>query len=436
MIFEFTVQELLRLAMTFIASVSHVFTAILGFQVSRFYQPARNMFTFALVLLSWSTLMLGLSFGGIGRYYPNLLYLSPMLSGFILPAFYIYIRTVANPHVTTSFGWFCFGIPGFLYGINGLSLDEGQNFALSYILEEKPIHEFHPILHLLFSTHSVGMFSLSLICLVTTVKAYLTTNDEQHKNTLSWLLAVILVSWIILLATNVLPLMGLTHYTPFLPLLTILISSLSYRALRELIVHVMQKKEIEKEIQTAKMESLGRMARGIAHDINNMLSGIVGHTELAEFHQGNKAKLQHHLEQIKTISLRAGDLYYTLLTFSGKATQKLVEPIDITIPVTDAVATVEPQLQPEIQLNVHIASDLPLICVSSEALHRSILNLLLNSIEALKDKKGRIDLNIGYEVSSVIPVTAIGRELDGKAAVLITLKDDGIGMSDDVAKKF
>ena len=163
---EFTVQELLRLAMTFVASVSHIFTALLGFQVSRFHQPARNMFTVAMLLLSWSTLMLGLTFGGVGKYYPYLLYLSPMFSGFILPAFFIYIKTIVNPHAKTSLWWFAFGLPGFIYGINGLLLDEGKKFALSYILEEKTIHSFHPILHVLFTSHSIGMIGLSFDCLL------------------------------------------------------------------------------------------------------------------------------------------------------------------------------------------------------------------------------------------------------------------------------
>jgi signal transduction histidine kinase len=433
--FEFTVEELLRLSMTFVASVSHIFTALLGFQVSRYYQPARNMFTFAMILLSWSTLMLGLTFGGLGKYYPYLLYLSPMFSGFILPAFYIYLRTVINPHVKTSLGWFIFGLPGFIYGINGLILDEGKRFALSYILEEKTIHTFHPILHILFTSHSIGMIGLSFGCMVITFKAYFTTNDQDHKNTLSWLLAVIVVSWVILLATNVLPLLGLTHYTPFLPLLTILISTLSYRALRGLVATVGREKEFKKEIQIAKMESLGRMARGIAHDINNMLSGIIGHTELAEIHQDNKVKLQHHLEQVKTIGLRAGSLHHTLLTFSGKGNKRVTEAVDISLPIREAVGIVEPQLNPDIQLLVKISQQLPLVSVSTSGLHRAVLNLLLNSIEAMNGRQGTIELSIVYEETAVIPISAIGRELDGNEAIYIEIRDAGIGMSDEVAKK-
>ncbi|MBM75022.1 MAG: hypothetical protein CMK59_06460 [Proteobacteria bacterium] len=434
MIYELTSTELIRLGVTFIASISHIFTAILGFQVSRFHQPARNMFTLAILLLAWSTLTLGLGYGGIGKYHPRLIYLSPMLSGFILPSFYLYIRTVVNPHNSLSFLWFLFGIPGFCYGMSGLFLERGYDFALMYI-EGKNEQSFYPLLHNLFIIHSLGMLFLSCSCQWITLKAFLTTNDSQNKNTLSWLLAVLGAAWIILLTTNVLPLLGMTQYLPFLPLMTILISSLSYRALRGLVSNVLRETEVDTEIQSVKMESLGRMARGIAHDINNMLSGIIGHTELAKLHLDNPQKLEHHLEQIKTIGLRAGNLHTTLLTYSGKGKASLEFSTDITQPIKEAISIVEPQIRPNINLNIYIAKNLPLVAVSAQSIHRAILNLLLNSIEAMENRTGNIDLTVGYERSSVIPPHAMGRELDGAPTIYIEIKDDGIGMSDEISKK-
>ena len=66
------------------------------------------------------------------------------------------------------------------------------------------------------------------------------------------------------------------------------------------------------------MDSLGRLARGLAHDLNNVLSTVLGHAEIVKMETPIDSQTHSHLEQIVSGTQRAAVLIDRLLTYSGK----------------------------------------------------------------------------------------------------------------------
>src|SRR5208337_5022313 len=80
------------------------------------------------------------------------------------------------------------------------------------------------------------------------------------------------------------------------------------------------KKLQEQLFQAQKIESVGRLAGGVAHDFNNMLGVIIGRAEMALQQDVSPDKLQHHLDEILKAGRRSADLTRQLLAFARKQT--------------------------------------------------------------------------------------------------------------------
>ena len=82
-----------------------------------------------------------------------------------------------------------------------------------------------------------------------------------------------------------------------------------------------ERKKLEAQLfQAQKMESVGRLAGGVAHDFNNMLGVIIGRAEMALEQDVPTDKLRHHLKEILKAGLRSADLTRQLLAFARKQT--------------------------------------------------------------------------------------------------------------------
>jgi len=112
--------------------------------------------------------------------------------------------------------------------------------------------------------------------------------------------------------------------------LRLFVSALTYNGKQAVcgsIIDITREKELEHQlIQAQKMDSIGRLAGGVAHDFNNMLSVIIGHTELAMTRVSPDQPLFSNLKQIRTAAEHSAGLTRQLLTFARK---QAIEPIII-----------------------------------------------------------------------------------------------------------
>ncbi|MEE4365310.1 MAG: ATP-binding protein [Desulfotignum sp.] len=193
-----------------------------------------------------------------------------------------------------------------------------------------------------------------------------------------------------------------------------------------------EKDRVEEQYrQIQKMESIGRLAGGVAHDLNNLLSPILGYSELILADPGITEKQQKKINTVLQAGLRARDLVRQLLAFSRKQTLA-VKPVDIN----QAVKNFQPLLQRTIRENIHItlalSADPQIIMADIGQLEQVIMNLVVNAADAMPDggyltiETARKDLDTSYAQSrqGVVP---------GNYA-LLAVSDTGSGMDEQTCQ--
>lgn len=140
-----------------------------------------------------------------------------------------------------------------------------------------------------------------------------------------------------------------------------------------------------KLIQAQKMEALGHLAGGVAHDLNNVLSGIVSYPDLLLMEMDKDSPLRKPITTIQNSGQKAAEIVQDLLTLArrGVITRNVLNLNPI---INDYLAS--PELEklkehhPDIEINTHFADDLMNINGSSIHLRKTIMNLVSNAAEA------------------------------------------------------
>jgi two-component system NtrC family sensor kinase len=143
--------------------------------------------------------------------------------------------------------------------------------------------------------------------------------------------------------------------------------------------------------QADKLASIGRLAAGVAHEINNPLTGVLTFSSLA-LEQTKDPELRADLEVIVRETKRCRDIVRGLLDFA-RQTPPRRQPIDLNEVARRAVAVVMNQLQlRHVALTLDLADDLPPVDADSTQMQQVLVNLLLNAADAIGDRGGAIRL--------------------------------------------
>jgi two-component system cell cycle sensor histidine kinase/response regulator CckA len=181
--------------------------------------------------------------------------------------------------------------------------------------------------------------------------------------------------------------------------------------------------------QSAKMESIGRLAGGIAHDFNNLLTAILGYTEMLLGARDATDADRHDLEEIQKAGQRAADLTQQLLAFSRK--QVLVpKDVDLNHTIVALQTMLSRLIREDIILSCDLEPEPAMIRIDPTQLEQAILNLVLNARDALPGG-GHIRLEVAHVRRSEMEVPP-----DHAAAaseyVRLRVADDGVGISPEV----
>jgi PAS domain S-box-containing protein len=187
---------------------------------------------------------------------------------------------------------------------------------------------------------------------------------------------------------------------------------------------------LEEELrQSQKMEAVGRLAGGVAHDFNNMLMIILGHAnQLLEAPQLSPED-RDHCERLVEAGKRAATLTKQLLAFSRKHPIR-PQVVDMNAVVTEMSKMLRPLLSARVQLIVNCRAEEMLVYLDRSQLELMIMNLVLNARDAMPDG-GILSLATSAEV---LPEDAILPNTPRKFVVL-QISDTGIGMPPEIKQR-
>ncbi len=179
--------------------------------------------------------------------------------------------------------------------------------------------------------------------------------------------------------------------------------------------------------QSQKMEAVGRLAGGVAHDFNNILGVISGYAELLQL-SANQDSLRNKAEKILTATEKASSLTRQLLAFGRR---QVMKPTLLSVPsvVAELSSMITALVGAETQIVVEGSGDPGLVKVDQSQLEQVILNLTTNAHEAMP-QGGQMRIRIDRYVSS-----GNGGDVARGEYVRLAISDTGCGMSPEVAAR-
>jgi signal transduction histidine kinase len=206
--------------------------------------------------------------------------------------------------------------------------------------------------------------------------------------------------------------------------------------LRGVIVDLSERKRIEKErarieeqyhqAQTA--ESIGRLAGGVAHDLNNLLSPVIGYGEILQDELGPVDARRDAVGQILQAGFRARDLVRQLLAFSRRQTMEY-KAVDLNSALSSFEKLLRRTMREDIELRVVLSPDIPAIMADIGQVEQVIMNLAVNAADAMPEggtltiETASVELDDEYE--------ALHQDVKPGSYVMLAVKDTGTGMDQE-----
>ncbi len=137
-----------------------------------------------------------------------------------------------------------------------------------------------------------------------------------------------------------------------------------------------------KLLEAQKLESLGVLAGGVAHDFNNILTSILGNASLAALDLPENHRVRRQLAQIERASQRAADLCSQMLAYAGRATV-LTAPVNLSELIRDTTALLEISVGKRVRLDLQFDDQAAAVMGDATQLRQIVMNLVINAADAM-----------------------------------------------------
>ena len=180
--------------------------------------------------------------------------------------------------------------------------------------------------------------------------------------------------------------------------------------------------------QAQKVESIGRLAGGVAHDLNNLLTPILGYSEMLIDDLGPDDKRRESVGEILKAGFRARDLVRQLLAFSRKQTLEY-RPVDLNIALSGFEKLLRRTIREDIEIEIIPSPDIHTVMADIGQIEQVIMNLAVNAQDAMP-KGGRLTIETATaDLDELYAASHHG--VKPGAYIMLAISDTGCGMDDE-----
>lgn len=196
-----------------------------------------------------------------------------------------------------------------------------------------------------------------------------------------------------------------------------------------------EKRRLEREIlKLQKEDSLKRLAGGIAHNFNNLLTVIMGNIELVQELPLDKKQMQQCLGDVAKASARAAELSTMMLTYLGFPPSQ-PNRIELSSTIEQILSVLQSTLHGAVHFSFIPSPDPIHINGNRTQIAHLINNLIENSVEAIGKRSGSITVMVYEDYYRTSPTTYHGERLKPGRYVCIEIRDTGCGMEPETLEK-
>jgi PAS domain S-box-containing protein len=189
----------------------------------------------------------------------------------------------------------------------------------------------------------------------------------------------------------------------------------------------------EKLRQVQKMEAIGTLAGGISHDFNNILSAIIGYSELANFQLKKNTSPYDSLNEIIRAGYRAKELVAQILAFSRKSKNEL-KPMYLKPVIKEVLKLIKASLPSTIEIRDNLRMDAGVIMADATQIHQIMMNLCTNAAHAMTEEGGILEVSL-YDIIFDENLTVSHPEMSPGKYIVLSLSDTGHGMTPDIVDR-
>jgi len=200
---------------------------------------------------------------------------------------------------------------------------------------------------------------------------------------------------------------------------------------RSALIDITERKQTEETLQQSqKMESIGTLAGGVAHEFNNILGGIIGYTELAKDDLPESSSVRDMLVEVLKLGKRAKDVVGQILSYSRKGNKER-KPINPFLLIKEELKVIRATIPSTIEIVEELDEHAGLIMGDQTQIKQTGMNLFMNAAHAMEASGGKLGIGLLSVVLDAEDVKS-HPDLDPGEYIKITVSDTGTGIDPEI----